>query len=128
MELLTVVTMLALLEFVYFGMKVGASRGKFGIKAPATTGNEIFERYYRVHYNTLEQLVIFIPGLWGFGYYIGQYWAAGLGVVYLGGRLLYANFYYRDPEKRGTGMLLSVIPCWVLVLGALIGAVVHYFS
>jgi hypothetical protein len=51
----------ALLEFLYFGFAVGRARETYGIKAPATTGNEMFERYYRVQMNTLEQLIIFIP-------------------------------------------------------------------
>ncbi|MDG1305320.1 MAG: MAPEG family protein, partial [Pseudomonadales bacterium] len=83
MELLTIVTLLALFEFVWLGTRVGMARGKFGVSAPATTGNEEFERHYRVHYNTLEQLVLFIPSLWAFGYYVGQFWAAGLGAIYL---------------------------------------------
>jgi hypothetical protein len=126
MELMTVITMLALLELVYFGAKVGAARGKYDIKAPATTGNEIFERHYRVHYNTIEQLMLFLPGLWAFGYYVGQYWAAGIGVVYLVGRLIYGAMYVKDPESRGIGTLFSVIPCWILILGGLIGAVVQF--
>lgn len=125
MELLTIITMLALIQVVIFGFLVGSARGKYGIKAPAVSGNEMFERYYRVHYNTLEQLIIFVPGLWGFGYYIGQYWAAGLGVVYLLGRILYAVTYVKDPDTRAAGTLLSMIPCWVMLLGALIGAAIQ---
>ena len=32
--------------------------------APAVTGNEYFERAYRVHINTLEQMVFFLPSMW----------------------------------------------------------------
>ena len=127
MELLTIITMLALMEFVYFGVRVGAARAKYEISAPATTGNEMFERHYRVHYNTLEQLIIFLPGLWAFGYYVGQYWAAGFGVLFLIGRMIYAVAYVKDPASRGSGTMISVIPSYLMVIGALIGAVVHYF-
>ncbi len=85
MALLTIITMLALLEFIAFGLLVGLARGKYDVPAPATTGDERFERAFRVHYNTLEMLVLFIPGLWAFGYYINEYWAAGAGVIYLPG-------------------------------------------
>jgi len=127
-ELLTIVTLLALLEFVWLGTRVGMARGKYGVNAPATTGNEIFERHYRVHYNTLEQLIIFIPSLWAFGFYIGQFWAAGLGVIYLLGRIIYALAYIKDPGSRGPGMLLSVIPCYIMLLGGIVGAAWQYLT
>jgi uncharacterized membrane protein YecN with MAPEG domain len=120
--------MLALIEVIVFGTIAGLARTKYGVKAPATTGHEMFERRYRVHYNTIEQLVIFLPALWAFGYYIGQYWAAGLGMIYLIGRIVYAVTYIRDPATRGVGTLLSVVPCWILVLGALAGAVIQFLT
>jgi glutathione S-transferase len=115
--------MLALLEYFFFSIKVGQARGKYGVKAPATSGNEIFERYHRVHQNTLEQLIIFLPALMAFGSYVSPTWAALVGVVFIVGRALYFNGYVADPEKRGTGVLVSVLANAVLVLGALIGAV-----
>ena len=127
-ELLTIVTLLALFEFVWLGTRVGMARGKFGVSAPATTGNEEFERHYRVHYNTLEQLVLFIPSLWAFGYYVGQFWAAGLGAIYLIGRVIYALAYVKDPASRGPGMLLSVIPCYVMLLGGLAAAAWQFLT
>jgi len=127
MELLTIVTLLALLELIYFSVRVGGARVKYEITAPATTGNEMFERHYRVHYNTLEQLIVFLPALWAFGYYIGQYWAAGFGVIFLIGRLIYAVTYVKDPASRSAGALLTIIPSYLMVIGALVGAVVHFF-
>ena len=128
MELLVIITLLAVLEYIYFGARVGIARGKYDVQAPAVSGNELFERHYRVHINTLEQMIIFIPGLWSFGYFIGQYWAAALGIIFLAGRLLYGMKYVEDPEKRGVGMLMTVIPSYAMILGGLIGAVVHYLS
>ena len=128
MEYIVIITMLALLEYVVFSFQVGAARGKYQVKAPATSGSEEFERHFRVHYNTMEQLVMFIPALWAFGYYIGFIWAAGLGVVYLVGRIVYALAYIKDPAKRGLGTLLSVLPCYILILGALVGAVWQLIS
>ena len=118
-ELLTIVTLLALIQFIWFGFRVGAARGKYGISAPATTGHDLFERHYRVHYNTLEALVVFLPALWAFGSYVSEYWAAGLGVVYLVGRVVYALSYVKDPQGRGLGMLLSSLPVYVMLLGGL---------
>lgn len=127
MEWITIVTMLALIELAVFSLLVGNARTKYGIKAPATTGNETFERFYRVHYNTIEQLLLFIPGIWAFGYYISDSWAAGIGAVFLVGRVVYAVSYVRNPESRSAGMGLSILPCYVLVIGGLVGAVMALF-
>lgn len=123
MELLTIVTMLALVEYIVFGAQVGMARGKYNVVAPATTGHELFERVNRIHQNTLEQLIIFIPGLWAFGHFVDPVWGAIIGVPYLAGRILYAISYAKDPATRGTGALLTVISSYTLIVGGLLGAV-----
>ena len=80
-------------------MKVGGARGRYGVKAPAIIGNEIFERHFRVQQNTLELLVILLPGLYLFSRYFSPFVAAGLGLVYLIGREIYALSYVKDPAK-----------------------------
>ena len=37
MALLTIITMLAIIEYIYFGMKVGKARGEYGIDAVSYT-------------------------------------------------------------------------------------------
>ena len=127
MAYVDIVTALALLQFIVFGFKVGSARGKYGVKAPAVTGNEIFERCFRVQQNTLEQLVVFIPGLYIFGRYVNPLWAAGLGLVYLIGREIYAATYVKDPAKRSLGFGLTFLPSVILVAGSLIGGVRQLF-
>ena len=127
MDWVTLVAMLALLQFMFFGIKVGQARGKYGIKAPATTGNEVFERYFRVHQNTLEQLIVFMPALVAFANLISPLWAAIVGVVYLVGRFLYFTGYVADPEKRGVGTMITMLANIVLVIGAIVGAVILMF-
>lgn len=122
MEPVAVVILLALIEYVAFGMLVGRARGKYGVPAPAVTGHEVFERYFRVHQNTLEILVVFVPAMWLFGTYVDPTWAALLGLVYVVGRILYLRGYVADPAKREVGFGLSVLPVVVLLLGALWGA------
>ncbi len=122
MAYVDIVTALALLQFIVFGFRVGGARGKYGIKAPATTGNEVFERYFRVQQNTLELLVAFIPGLYLFAHYFNPLWAAALGLIYLIGREIYAASYVKDPAKRSAGFGLSSLPTLILVAGGLIGA------
>src|SRR5690348_10933299 len=92
------VTVLALVEFLAFGVLVGRARGLYGIHAPATSGNEMFERWFRVHYNTLELLIMFVPALWIAAMYWNPLWMAGIGAVYLIGRILYLQGYVRDPK------------------------------
>ena len=123
MAWVTIVAMLALLEYFFFSIKVGQARGKYGVKAPATTGNEIFERYNRVHQNTMEQLVMFIPSLFTFAHFVSEMWAAILGVVFIIGRAMYFNLYIGDPDKRGPGVLISLLATAILIIGSIVGAV-----
>ena len=118
-----IVTALALLQFIVFGFKVGRARGRYGIKAPATSGNETFERHFRVQQNTLEQLIVFLPGLYLFSHYYSPLVAAAIGVIYLIGREVYSMTYVKDPAKREIGYGLTFLPTVVLVLGGLFGAV-----
>ncbi len=123
MELIVIVIGVALLQYIYFSILVGKARGTYGVNAPACTGNEIFERYYRVQQNTMELLVPFIPGMIMFTRAYGADIAAGIGVVYIIGRFIYLKSYVADPGKRAMGFVLSMLPILVLIIGGLIGAV-----
>jgi glutathione S-transferase len=123
-----IVTALALLQFIVFGMQVGRARERYGVKAPAVTGNDQFERYFRVQQNTLETLVVFVPSLFLFSHYFNPLWATVLGVIYLIGRQVYAAAYVKDPAKRGAGYALTVLPVLALILGGLIGAIMQIFA
>ena len=128
MVMSTMVGMVALLQYLYFGIQVGRARGRTGIAAPAVSGNEEFERYYRAHLNTAEQLVIFGPALFASAFFIGDGYAAALGVVFVVGRGLYFRNYVREPGSRGPGMLLTAVGNLALILGALVGATIVFFS
>lgn len=123
MPYVDIVTALALLQFIVFGYKVGSARMKYGVNAPAVTGNEIFERYFRIQQNTLEQLIIFLPALYLFSRYFNPLWATGLGAVYLIGREVYAATYVKNPAKRSLGYGLTFVPTVILLAGGTIGAV-----
>lgn len=123
MPYVAIVTVAALIEFLWFGILVGRARAKYGISAPATTGNEVFERYFRVHMNTLEQLIVFLPTLWLFAYFISPLWAAGFGVVFIIGRAIYCPSYVKNPKSRSLGFLLTVFPTFAMLIGILVWAV-----
>ena len=118
-----IVIILAVLEYIVFGYLVGKARARYGVKAPAITGHEIFERYFRVQQNTLETLVAFIPGISLFALFVNPNWAAWIGMVYLVGRIVYFRAYIADPAKRGTGFGLTILPTVVLLIGGLVGAI-----
>jgi glutathione S-transferase len=121
MELVYVTILLALLEYTVMAALVGRARAKYGIKAPATTGHPDFERINRVHVNTLENLVVFVPGVWIYAQYVSELWAAVLGFAFVAGRALYAVGYIAAAEKRGPGAGITGIVNLVLLVGGLLG-------
>src|ERR1044072_4952643 len=123
MPFVAIVTVLALLQFFLLAFRVAGARVRYGVAAPATSGNEVFERHFRVQMNTLEQLVLFLPTLWIFAHYVSPLWAAALGVVFIIGRAIYATSYVRDPKSRSLGFGLTAIPNLLMMLGIAIWAV-----
>ena len=121
MELVYFMIMLALLEYVAMAALVGRAREKFGILAPTMTGHPEFERVIRVHLNTLENLIIFVPAVWIFASYVSALWAAILGLVFVVARAVYAIGYLRAAEKRSIGAAITGLVDLVLVVGGLIG-------
>jgi glutathione S-transferase len=123
-----IVTCLAILFYFFTTILVGKARAKFGIKAPAISGNPDFERVFRVQMNTLEWLPIFLPSLWLFAIYISDEWAAVLGLIWILGRILYLTGYSQAAEKRSMGFgiqALAGIVLWRGALGAPIWRLIH---
>lgn len=102
---------------------VGWARGKYKVKAPATTGHPMFERAFRVQMNTIENALALLPVLWLFALYVSDAWAAGLGAAWLVGRVAYAVGYMKDPAKREAGFTISSLAWVALTLGAAWGVV-----
>ncbi len=114
-----VVSLLTLLVYFWMSLQVASARGKCGIHAPAMTGDPLLERAVRVQSNTLEWLPIFLVSLWLFAIYANELIAAGLGMVWIVGRLIYSVGYMADPAKRSTGFMIQSLAGAVLLFGAL---------
>ncbi|MDB5466003.1 MAG: hypothetical protein JWQ46_765 [Phenylobacterium sp.] len=114
-----IVTLLALMLYLWMGIQVGRARSRCGISAPTMTGDPVLERTNRVHYNTLEWLPIFLVPLWLFALYWNDLAAAGLGLVWIVGRFLYARGYVADPSKRELGFMIQALACGALLFGVL---------
>ena len=123
MEYTAIVTVLILLQFTWFGFQVGAMRGKHEIKAPAVSGAPEFDRSFRVHYNTMEQLVVFVPVLWLYAHMVNPMWGAGFGIVFLVARFIYQSAYLKDPAGRSLGATLTFLPALVMMIWVLVKAV-----
>ncbi len=79
--LTSLITLLICLMMLFTGINVGRARGCYGIKAPAVTGHETFERAYRIHINTLENAALLLPALWVNAGFVSDRGAAALGAL-----------------------------------------------
>jgi glutathione S-transferase len=119
------VTLAAVSLYFYTGLLVAKARQKFGVSAPATTGNPDFERVFRVQMNTLEWMPILLPLLWLFALYLSDWAAAVLGLVWLAGRVVYIRGYSEAADKRHNGFAIQAFTCGALLIGAAIGIVLR---
>ena len=121
LPLTSLVTLLVLILLSLTAFNVGRARGRYGVKAPAVTGHELFERAFRVQMNTLEGVVLMLPALWLYAAFVGDRGAGVMGLIWLVARTWYAIAYQQDPAKRGAGFLLGMLMFSGLWLGALWG-------
>jgi len=116
MEYVAIVTLLLLCQYIVFLGLVGKARVQGNVEAPAVSGDETFERAYRVQLNTVEQLVITLPSMWICAYYFSATVAAALGMAFFVGRILYRAGYMSDPGKRAPGMMIGFLANIAMVL------------
>ncbi len=128
MQYVELVAIVAILQFFFFGAMTGKARALSGIKAPAISGDEGFERMYRVQMNTLETLIAFLPAL----FLAGKYWSpllvAGIGTIYIIGRFVFWRAYVTEPSTRALGFMLSILPTFALIALALVGIVLSLIN
>jgi glutathione S-transferase len=94
-------TVIALIIYLMQSKYVTMGRVKYNVPAPKTMGhNDNFDRIFRVHYNTLEQMPIFLPLLWIFALIVSPFYSFILGLIWSIGRLGYTFGYYKSAEGR----------------------------
>jgi len=128
MKYTALVTLLACVFTFVLSGRAGAMRGKHGVNAPATAGNEEFEKAFRIHANTVEQLVLFVPVLWMATMVIGDLYAAAIGAVWLVGRFMYSGAYMKNPPSRTPGMVTTVLATGVLALVSAWGIIAAFLA
>lgn len=123
-----IITLAALLLYFLTATAVMFARGKYRIKAPATSGNADFERVFRVQMNTQENLLLFLPALWLFSIYVSAYWSGIIGLVWLVARVYYALSYSRSAGARAPGYTIALLAFAVLAIGASVGIVLQMMA
>lgn len=116
----SLITVLALLLYLTLTINVAKARAKYKVFAPQMSGEPRFERVLRVQQNTSEQLILFLPALWLFAQFVSPLWGAGIGAVWIIGRILYTWGYYQAAERRLLGFAISVLTTLLLLLGSLL--------
>lgn len=113
--------LITLLNVLLIGLAmffVGRARGIHKVEAPSIAGPPAFERAFRAHQNTLEQSLMFLPVLWLASVYGNERIAAGLGIVWIIGRLWYLFGYLKEAGKRSMGFLISFLAFFALFVQA----------
>ena len=115
--------------FVTFmlGGYVGYMRGKTKVEAPATVGHPDFERAFRIHSNTVENFVLFVPILWIASIFYGGTIPFWLGMVWVVSRLIYAwGYSQQNTQMRGPGALLGYVSLLGLLVLSAIGLAANH--
>ena len=119
LPLTALITLLVVALMFWTAIRVGKARATYDIKAPATTGHEMFDRAYRIQMNTLESALLFLPSMWLYASLIGDIGAGVAGLIWLVGRWLYATSYQAEPKKRGPGFGIALLATFGMWAGSL---------
>jgi len=116
------IIIVSLVFYQSLSISVSAARDKYKIKAPATTGNENFERAYRTHLNFMENLVIFLPLVLIAGIkFDTSFWYIGACALWLIGKIVFSIAYskgFSDKLKIGANVvsLVGVLTLFALAV------------
>lgn len=123
MEYVAIVIVLLVLQYAWFGFKVGQARVKTETSAPRMDGPEAFMRANRVHQNTGEMLIALIPAMLVFAHYTHALAAAIGGAIFLLSRFWYDSAYRNNPSSRGAAFIIGFAAFAIMAIGGLVGIV-----
>lgn len=116
-------TLGAMVVYQYVSLQVNRARHRYQVRLPEVTGPDGFNRVFRVHMNTLENMPLFLPLLWLFAALWGDRWAGALGATWVVGRFLYAWGYYRAVPLRVCGFGIASTTTLVMLIACLYGVI-----
>ena len=115
-------TILAVLVTFGLGGYVGHLRHKLKIEPPSTTGHPLFERAFRAHANTVENLVLVLPLLWVASVFWGGQIPFWLGLLWALSRIVYAIGYAQtDTRWRAVGGGVGLLALMGLLVLSVMG-------
>ncbi len=120
-QLPAIITVLAAVLVIALGIRVSVLRGKYKIDPPTMTGNPELETAIRIHANTVEAMVVFLPMLWLGATLYSETIAFYLGIGWLVGRVIYAVGFTMSPAKRIPGFAIAVLSGVGLLIITLMG-------
>jgi glutathione S-transferase len=120
-QLPAIITVLAVVLTIVFAVRVSLLRVKYKIDGPAVTGHPQLERAVRVHANTVEQMVVFLPLLWLGAMLYSETIAFWLGIAWLVGRAAYMVGYMISPPKRAPGLIITLVALTGLLVITIMG-------
>ena len=121
MEYVGLVVVAALVQYFLFAFNVAAVRERERIPATEATDNERLVRLVRVHANTGEMLIVFVPMIALCGHFFDPHVAAGVGAFWILARLVYRRGYLKDVRSRIPGFYMGDIVLALLTVGTLYG-------
>lgn len=122
-QLPAIITLLAGALVIALGIRVSVLRGKYKIDPPAMTGNPVLETAIRIHANTVEAMVVFLPLLWLGAMLYSETIAFYLGIGWLVGRVAYAVGFTMSPAKRIPGFAIAILSGLGLMIITIMGLV-----
>ena len=120
-DLTILVTVATAILVMVLSFKSGAAKRANGLRPYDLIENETARIADRIHMNTVESVVVFLPLLWVGAVYADAMIASILGVIWVLSRVGYAYAYAKEPSSRALYFATSFFCCIGFMLLILYG-------